>query len=105
MRQETAGQGNQRKGEVSRNPPAPALPTNLLRLRSLPNPTRHGWAMPTKGPPSVASNALGKGREEGDGWHGGSRAAGERKPAPCTYATHHHPACHLSLAPQLPRSP
>ena len=103
MRQEITGQGNQRKGEVSRNPPA--LPTNLLRLRSLPNSARHGQAMPAKGPPSVASNALGKGREEGDGWRGGSRGARERKPAPCVYATHHHPACHLSLTPWLPRSP
>lgn len=86
MRQETAGQGNQKKGEVSRNPPGPPLPTNLLRLRSLPSPTRHGWAMPTKGPPSVASNALGKGREgkrEMDGMEGAGRQGRESQlPAP-----------------------
>lgn len=37
IKQEIAGQGNQRKGEVSRNPTPTTTTTNLLKLRAFPS--------------------------------------------------------------------
>lgn len=45
IKQETAGHGHQRKGEVSRNP-SPHQPTEV---KSLSRSTGHEWAAPTKG--------------------------------------------------------